>query len=776
MSASRPPARSAEVPFGEVTPEFYRRAEELLDRLHDPATAPQNESRTAWLTRETAGDSRLLARVEALLRAQESAGTFLETCALATIAHEASAPVGLMAAEQLIGNFRIVSLLASGGMGDVYLATDERLGREVALKLLPAARTADTQRVRAFRREARTVSALNHPGILTVYELLEHDSHTCLVTERVIGQTLRERLASGALTWADAVEIARQIADALAAAHDAGVVHCDLKPENVMLRTDGRVKILDFGIARLVGPSRQELATLTGAGADPGMVMGTPAYMSPEQIRGLELDGRSDLFSLGVLLFELLSLRRPFTGDSMASTISAILEREPSPLGAVNATLPPGLNAIILRLLAKDRTQRYAGARDLALDLDCVQRGDANLLAANTPRRRPNRRVRALAGCLALAGVAVFGWFATRDAPIAKVPSLATRVLLGEIDNATDEEVFDRTLGRALAAALEQSPSIALFPQETVRRTLVAMGRTEQSPVVGDIAQAICERHGIGVLVTGSISALGDRYVISLEAITAVSGEVIARELEQAERRESVLDALARAARKLRARLGETRESIARHDTPVALATTSSLEAWRAFALGSDRSAVGAHYEAVPFFKRAIQLDPEFAQAHAELAQSYYHQGDNATASRYAEQAFALRGNVSEHERLHLEQLYNQMVLGDLERTNEVLEEWRALYPRDYMPLSMLAQNYNITGQHERGLEVAIEATRLLAADVDPYLSEANALILLGRFGAARSTLQGAVGRGLISVELRRDLALIDWLEGDPRSIGPLVA
>ncbi len=777
MSAPQPPRQPVNAPFGAVSHALYQRAEELLDRLCDPDTAPNAEARAAWLARETGGDSDLLARVEALLRAQESAGAFLETSALVEIAREATGAAGSIAPGQRIGSFRIVSLLASGGMGEVYLAIDERLGREVALKLLPAMRLADPERVRAFRREARTVSTLNHPGILTVYELVEHEGHTCLATERVTGETLRERLARGALNWRDSVASIRQIADALVAAHDAGIVHCDLKPENIMLRTDGRVKILDFGIARLARPSHEELATLTGAGAGQDMVMGTPAYMSPEQIRGQQLDGRSDLFSLGVLLFELLNARRPFTGDSIASIVTAILERDPAPLAAADSPLPSGLIAIIDRLLAKDRAQRYASARDLLLDLDSVLRGEANLLTVNAPRRLP-RRMQTLAMLVALIGLVAFGWFALRQAPLSPASASAntTLVLLGEIDNTTGEEVFDRTLGRALAVALEQSPTIALFPPETVRRTLVAMGRDEQSKIAGVTAQAICERHGIGVMVTGSISALGDHYVISLEALVPTGDEVIARELEQADRREAVLDALARAARKLRTRLGETRDSIVRHDAPVALATTSSLEAWRAFALGWDRSAVGAHYEAVPLYKRAIELDSGFAQAHAELAQSYYHQGDNATASGYAARAFALRSGVGERERLRLEQIYYQMVVGDLDRTNEVLEVWRARYPRDYIPLSMLAQNYNITGQHERGLEVAREATRLLAADVVPYLSEANALILLGRFDAARNTLQGAAARGLASVELRRDLAMIDWLQGNPQTIETLRA
>ena len=775
MNKTRPPREPGDPPFGQVTPELYRRAEalldELLERSRDSTLGADLEQRRAWLECETADDPVLRARVETLVREHDRDLGFLDAPVLERASQQAidgtrQRPIG-----ERVGSFRVLEILGAGGMGEVYLAEDERLGRRVALKLLPTELIADSEQVRRFRREARVLSALDHPGILTVYELVEEGGLTCLATERVEGETLRERLAHGPLPWTEAVEIARQVADALAAAHEAGVVHCDVKPENVMVRRDGRVKVLDFGIARLIRRG-DDLASLSAGGGEhtgSGLVLGTPAYLSPEQIRGLELDGRSDLFSLGVMLFELLTGGRPFAEGSIAQTISAILER-PAPSPAERGiVLPAGLEAILQRLLRKEREQRYLGARELVHDLKRLQRNE-DLRGTRADGGVPRR----FSGALALVGVAALvvavalAWFAARSMRSQPTREPGT-ILLAAFDNTTGEEVFDRTLWRALAVALEQSPHLALFPEEMAERTLRAMDLSPDERISGEVARAICERHGISVMVTGSIAAIGESYVVGIEAVEPLGGEVIARELVQATGREEVVDALARAARSVRGRLGEPRDSVARYGTPVALATTASLDAWRAYALGRDRSAAGAYHDAVPLLARAIEIDPAFAHAHAELGRAFLNLGDDSAGQSHTETAFRLSEQAGERERLHIAQQYYRSVVGDLDRTIEVLEVWRATYPRDHVPLANIALHYSLTGDHDRSLEAAREATRLLPGDVVPYLNEASAWMALGRYDEARDTFERAASRGLASrsLTLRQSSAVVAWLQGD---------
>jgi serine/threonine protein kinase len=297
-----------------------------------------------------------------------------------------------LAAGTRLGPYEILAPLGAGGMGEVYRARDPRLGRDVAIKVLPAAFNADPERLRRFEQEARAAAALNHPNILTVHEITTHDGQPYVVAELLDGQTLRDALGHGALPVKKAIEYAIQICQGLAAAHEKGIVHRDLKPENVFVTTDGRIKILDFGLAKLTE------AAVAGAGATmlatrpaettPGLVMGTIGYMSPEQVRGQTVDHRTDLFSIGTILYEMLSGQRPFQGDSPADTMSAILQREPPDLSVAAAgRVPPGLERIVQHCLEKESSRRFQAARDLAFDLESLSE-----IVVQTPRDEDGTR------------------------------------------------------------------------------------------------------------------------------------------------------------------------------------------------------------------------------------------------------------------------------------------------------------------------------------------------------------------------------------------------
>ncbi|HZO83600.1 MAG TPA: serine/threonine-protein kinase, partial [Verrucomicrobiae bacterium] len=353
-----------------MTPEQYRRVGELYHAAMELAP----EARSDFLTASCGGDDELRREVESLLWADERADGFTSA--------KVAGVAAIMAAQQknhsLIGrnvsHYQVLSLLGAGGMGEVYLAQDTRLGRKVALKLLPRAFTRDEERLRRFRREARLVSALNHPNILTIYEDgLTGETHF-IASEFVDGQTLRQRLRGGRLGLSESLDLAIQTASALSAAHEAGIVHRDIKPENVMLRRDGIVKILDFGLAKLAEPQvpaemDKEAAARQKVTTDAGRVLGTPQYMSPEQARGQKVDARCDIFSAGVVLYEMLTGCPPFDGVNAIEVMAAILNREPTPLDQQVAAPPDELQRIVSKALRKNREERYQTARDLLNDL-----------------------------------------------------------------------------------------------------------------------------------------------------------------------------------------------------------------------------------------------------------------------------------------------------------------------------------------------------------------------------------------------------------------------
>jgi serine/threonine protein kinase len=552
------------------------------------------------------------------------------------------------------GHYEVTAPLGKGGMGEVCLAQDTRLQRKVALKLLPADFTFNSERLRRFELEAKTASGLNHPNIITIYDIGQaHNTHY-IATEYIAGETLRARLHRQRLSLNETLDIALQIADALAAAHQAGIVHRDIKPENVMIRHDGIVKVLDFGLAKLpevrnadFGMRNEEADTLLQAEpnnpqsairnpqpTDPGTVMGTPQYMSPEQARGQQVDARTDIFSFGVVLYEMLAGRPPFEGVNVVDVMAAILDREPPSLKSFLPDLPPAvaheLEHGVAKALRKDREQRWQHIKDLLLDLkECREELVVAAHQARTAQTQATATVatpeasattnEAVALNTQSSGKIILGEIKRHRLGVALTlavivlaaaaffyfnrsqPALTDKdtILLADFVNTTGDAVFDGTLKQALAVHLGQSPFLNLFADERVRETLRLMNKSPDERVTPIIGREICQRQGLKALLTGSIASLGRNYVISLEAVNGQTGDVLAREQGEVEGKEQVLRTLGEAASRLREKLGESLSSIQKFDAPIAQATTSSLEALKAYSLGVEQNVKGKFFEAI---------------------------------------------------------------------------------------------------------------------------------------------------------------------------------
>ncbi|MGH9833845.1 MAG: protein kinase domain-containing protein, partial [Blastocatellia bacterium] len=560
-------------------------------------------------------------------------------------------------------------------MGEVYLAQDTRLRRKVALKILPSQFTTNAERLRRFEQEAYAASSLNHPNLLTIFEIGNVNGTHFMAHEYIDGQSLWDRLKQEPLPLQDALDIAVQIATALNAAHEAGIVHRDIKPKNVMLRRDGIVKVLDFGLAKLTEQQYptdvdSEAATLAKITTDPGAVMGTPQYMSPEQARGQKADARTDIFSLGVVLYEMIAGQPPFDGVNAIEVMGAILKSEPAPLRRHVADVSHELEHIVSRALRKDRDERYQRAKDLLIDLKDYKEElafEAKLERSVQPDKKqpvteqaaaaPTGETAAVAtqssgkiilgeikrhrlgvaltlAAIVIAAVAAFFW-------LNRAPALTDKdtVLLADFVNTTGDAVFDGTLRQALAMKLEESPFLQIFPEERVRESLRFMGRTPGERLTRDVAREICQRQGLKAMLLGSIAKFDRNYAISLEAINAQSGDAIARQQVEAEGKDQVLKALGGVATKLREKLGESLASIQKYNAPIEQATTSSLDALKAFAQGWEQLSQGKIFEVIPFYQRAVDLDPNFALAWYGLAIVYGSLQQRELAAKAAEKA-----------------------------------------------------------------------------------------------------------------------------------------
>jgi eukaryotic-like serine/threonine-protein kinase len=588
-----------------------------------------------------------------------------------------------------LGRYEIAGLLGEGGMGEVYRARDTRLDRDVAVKVV---RAATNDAVARLEREARAVASLDHPNILSIFDVgTAEDGSTYLVTELLDGQTLRDRLAKAPPGMADAVRIVRLVAEALHAAHVKGVVHRDVKPDNVFLTPDGRVKVLDFGIAQLrsrtspAAPGEAPDETLTAAAlTDEGHVPGTPGYTSPEQLRGGRVDARSDVFALGILLHETLTGRSPFRRDTPADTMAAILSDEAAPLDL--GTVLPSVARIVQECLRKRPEDRYQSAHDVALALDGAMsdtptgrraRGEAPA----TARRRVSRGWVAvgIAACVVIAGAVTYRLLGPRPVPLTDKDT----IVVAHLENRTGEPIFDDTLRESLLVALRQSPFLDIVPDARVGEVLGLMRRQAGTRLTTNLAREVATRAAAKAVIGGSIAPLGGRYVLTLQALAAENGAVIADAQAEADRREDVLRALGDAARDLRRPLGESLKSIERYDKPLPEATTASLEAWKAYTQSAALTGEGKRDEALSAAKRAVQIDPTFAEGWRQLYVAALNLDLVAEGAQYAAKAFLLRDRVTERERYALADGYYSDVTGELDKEIANADQWVQAYPRD---------------------------------------------------------------------------------------------
>ena len=727
-----------------------------------------------------------------------------------------------------LGRYEIRSKIGAGGMGEVYLAEDTQLGRKVAIKLLAEELTRNRDRLSRFDQEAYAASALNHPNIITIYDMGDEDGRHYIATEFIDGVTLRKHLKDGPMTFAEVLNVAIQIADALEEAHAAGIIHRDIKPENIMIRRNGHVKVLDFGLAKLteslsaVEPDTEAVTrALVQTGA--GVVVGTSQYMSPEQTRGKHIDARTDVWSLGVVLYEMAAGRAPFRGSTRTDVLIAIAKTDPAPIARFAPGVPEEFEWIVMKALRKNADERYQTIRELESDLKKLKQRiefqselersvapeaftgslsvsrpapiDTGIVAARVDPSAPRRAEAGLPSddarthasgtrslgdqikrhkimvavatvALVLMAVAVI-WFARKPTTLTDRDT----ILLADFTNTTGDAVFDGTLRQALAVQLAQSPFLDIFSEDRTREALRFMGRSPDDRVTRETGREICQRQGLKAILVGSIASFGNHYVITVEAINVQTGDLIGSQQREAESKEQVLHALGETAMKLRETLGESLQSIQKFDAPIEQATTSSLEAFKAFSLGVEQQLKGKYLEAIPFLRRATEIDPNFALAYGRMASMYYNAKQNDPAAAASQKAFALRDRVSERERFYISAGYYDNVTGELDKYLETLELWKRTYPRDASPQNNLAVKYNELGQFEKAVEAAREAIRLNPTAASGYSLLAAAQVGLNRFDEARQTIAQAQAQKLDTTAMRRLLYRIAFVQGDAASM-----
>jgi eukaryotic-like serine/threonine-protein kinase len=662
---------------------------------------------------------------------------------------------------QTVSHYRIVEKLGGGGMGVVYRAHDEQLGRDVALKVLSEGVLADETARKQFHKEALALAKLSHPNVATVFEFGSQNVLDFLAMELIVGNSLSERLKEGPLSVRDVQRLGIQLVAGLASAHDHSIIHRDLKPGNLFLTRDGQLKILDFGLAKVLQPPWS--ADITQSTAESTVISGTVPYMSPEQLRGLPVDTRSDIYAAGAVLYEMSTGRRPFPQSQSAELIGAILHETPPLPKSMNPDISATLDALICKSLDKDPEQRYQSARELLAALEGVE------VSRAAPVLKRSRWIPLVAAAVVVITLAFMGlhYFPRKTSAL----TAADTVILADFANSTGEPVFDDALKQAVSVQLAQSPFLNILPNQRVHEQLRFMRRSPSDPVTVEVAQEVCQRTRGKAVLAGSIAKLGSQYVVGLNAINCQTGESFAQTQTQVARKEEVLKALGGQSTKLRQKLGESLSSIRRFDVPIHDATTSSLEALQDVSMGVKAFSEKGDAEAIPFYQHAIELDPKFALAYALLGSAYTGLGENSQASTNYTRAYELRDRVSEQEKFEISVYYYGSVTGELEKANRTLELWAQTYPRGASPHFFLSINYSLLGQHEQALAENLEGIRLDPASGLEYGNLMLNYVNLNRLDEAKAIYQQVLARNLDAPFFHFQRYCIAFLEGDAQEM-----
>ncbi len=793
-----------------------------VDNLLQAAVERPAGERAEFLRRACAGDAALESEVRSLLASQQQAGSFLEGRAIEAAARE----VGLeqnrdtspgqdeaISEGSLIGqtvsHYRIIERLGAGGMGVVYKAEDIRLHRFVALKFLPDEIARDADALSRFEREARAASALNHANICTIYEVEEHDHQPVIVMELLEGEILKERIRAGPIPIDELLDFGLETSDALEAAHQKRIIHRDIKPANIFITKSGHAKILDFGLAKRVrdprargddtsGPTLTMEHQLTSA----GYAVGTVPYMSPEQVRAKDLDGRTDLFSFGVVLYEMATGKLPFRGDSSGAILDAILNRAPVAAVRLNPDVPAELERIIDKCIEKDRNLRYQRASEIRTDLQRLKRDTDSSRVVTAPatnnaklevvtgiatskiatpniatpllteprhiKRRWKLIVPVAAAILALAAAGYF-FFPRALYSSSKLTDQDT-IVLADFTNKTGDPVFDGTLRQGLAIQLEQSPFLKIMDDQQVQQDLRLMSIPPGGRITNQIAHDICVRDGAAATIDGSIESLGKDYVIALQAITCQAGATLAREQIQAADKEHVLNALGTAATAMRAKLGESRSSIQKLNLPLEQVTTPSLEALQSYTAGFGELGQGHFLASVPLFERATALDPNFAMAYQYISTAYNNAGDVERSREYERKAFALIDRVSVRERDLIAASYYGTT-GEWDKEIDAYRLGIQNYPREWGFHNNLSVVYIDQGKFEEGLKEGQEAARLQPNVEPPYRRQLDAYLCLDRLSDAKELEERLRAKELGGARIHQRFLEIAYVEDDQAAV-----